>query len=343
MTYRVLLLTPYLYSRRGNSYTARRLAHGLNKAGLELLVVSMETPDWQDQLEYALASQQWHLLHGLNATSVGLALAALPALKELPLLLTLTGTDLNNDLGNPNCQPTAPALNQAQKLVVFNEFHFDRLGALNRDWRLKTKVIPQGVNLPPAEPMPRCELGIREEATVFLISGGLRPVKNIELAFEGLALAYTEDTNLQLMLVGGSIDWDYSQKILGAVNKLPWVLYAGEYPHHEIAGVISQSDIVLNTSISEGQPQAVLEAMSLGRPCLLHAVPGNIGLITEGHGGYYFHNPQELSARALQLMHNNSLKQRMGRAARQTIELKHNPQQEIEAYLNLYDEMLAKA
>jgi glycosyltransferase involved in cell wall biosynthesis len=107
-----------------------------------------------------------------------------------------------------------------------------------------------------------------------------------------------------------------------------------------MAAIISQAQVAINSSYSEGQPQAILEAMYLGLPCLLSAVPGNLGLITEAHEGYYFTSAQELADKALFIMHNENQRRMMGEAAQDLVQLRHHPRQEIDAYLNLYQEIL---
>jgi len=339
---RILLLTPYLHTKRGNSLTASRLADGLGAAGIEVEIISLEDDNWQEQTLSALATGECRLLHGLHATSVAEALAALPPLQCLPLLITMTGTDLNYGLKQRHHDATTQVMDQAQRLVVFNEYYLDHLGSWHHEWGKKARVIPQGVELSPLLGISRHQLAIDPANTSFLMVSGLRPVKNIELTLEGLALAYAQDSSLQLLLVGSVINPEYAEYILSRVAKLPWASYLGEFPHSEMASIISQAKVAINSSLSEGQPQAVLEAMCLGLPCLLSAVPGNLGLITEGREGYYFQTAQELADKVLFFMQNENQRRAMGQAAQDLVQLRHHPQQEIDAYLNLYQEILAE-
>lgn len=337
MSYRILLLTPYLESQRGNSLTAARLASGLNKAGLQVEVIAMEYVDWPQRAAAALGAYRVNLLHGLNATSVGKALTTLPELQELPLLITMTGTDLNFGLTDIL---TAKAMAKAQRLVVFNDYYLDCLGSQYQEWGQKARVIPQGVHLETITARSSNTRRFSSDQTVFILISGLRPVKNIELALDGLAQAYEENQNLQLLLVGSLIDEYYAEIIQSRIAKLPWACYLGELPHEEMEAVINQADVVLNTSHSEGQPLAVLEAMSLGLPCLLSAVPGNLGLITDGQEGYYFTSASDLAARALLLMASSAHCQAMGLAAQRLTEKYHQPEREINSYVDLYTEIL---
>ncbi|HBQ26402.1 MAG TPA: hypothetical protein DD791_08420 [Syntrophomonas sp.] len=106
--------------------------------------------------------------------------------------------------------------------------------------------------------------------------------------------------------------------------------------------LLSVGDVVLNTSHAEGQPQAALEAMSLGKPCLLTAVPGNINIIENGVEGYYVHNQDDLVVAARKLMLNQKLRQQMGENARRLVEQKYSLKKELDAYEQLYHQLLIK-
>src|SRR5690606_6294807 len=119
------------------------------------------------------------------------------------------------------------------------------------------------------------------------------------------------------------------------------VIYPGEFPHQQMYSLLSTGDVVLNTSHAEGQPQAALEAMRLGKPCLLTAVPGNINIIENGLEGYYVHNQDDLAAAARKLMLNRELRQQMGENARHLVQKKYSLKKELDAYESLYHKVLS--
>lgn len=57
---------------------------------------------------------------------------------------------------------------------------------------------------------------------------------------------------------------------------------------------ISQSDVFLLPSLSEGTSRAAMEALFLGIPCIMRDVDGNSELIQNGRNGYLFSHPSEL-------------------------------------------------
>jgi Glycosyltransferase len=175
---------------------------------------------------------------------------------------------------------------------------------------------------------------------VFLLPSGLRAVKNIELAIDGLSLLQQHDPQIRLLIIGPIIEEEYARAILNRIHKLPWITYLGEIPHSQMAGMLSLGDAVLNTSHSEGQPQTALEAMSLGKPCILTAVPGNINLVQTGREGFYISNANDLRQAGHILLTSPVLREEMGQNARRLIERRFTLARELDAYNQLYQEMV---
>ena len=60
--------------------------------------------------------------------------------------------------------------------------------------------------------------------------------------------------------------------------------------------------MLLNTSLTEGQSGAILEAMALGVPVVARANEGNASLVTHGASGLLFHTPAEAVACCAELL-----------------------------------------
>src|SRR5699024_7807799 len=97
-----------------------------------------------------------------------------------------------------------------------------------------------------------------------------------------------------------------------------------------------QADAVLNTSLSEGQPAAILEAMSYGLPVLVSDVQGNNGMVEHGRTGYLYNGKNEFLEYAEQLMNNKEVRQRIGQQAKQYAADEHSALHEAEALLKIY-------
>jgi glycosyltransferase involved in cell wall biosynthesis len=95
-------------------------------------------------------------------------------------------------------------------------------------------------------------------------------------------------------------------------------------------------DVVMNTSNSEGQPQGALEAMSLGKPCILTAVPGNLNIINHGIEGFYVDGEADLVTAAKTLINDPARIVEMGKNAHTLVKTRFSLEREIDAYCTIY-------
>lgn len=338
--HRILMITPFLKNFRGNKLTSERLKVGLSQRGWNIDLLSLELDNWPEILGNDIGEKRYSLIHGLNITHFARVLSVFPDITQFPLLLTTTGTDVNYDLVLNREPVIAQTLNSVSYIVIFDDYFKVIFEKLYPDNSYKLITIPQGVYLEKGDGPDRIQLGLHEDDFVFLLPSGFRPVKNLELAIDALEKLQPEFPHLHLLILGTIIDKEYSNRLLKRLNDLPWVIYPGEFPHEQMYSLLSIGDVVLNTSHAEGQPQAALEAMSLGKPCLLTAVPGNINIIKNGVEGYYVQNQDDLAAAARELMTNQDLRRQMGENARRLVEQKYSLQKELDTYEILYRQLL---
>ena len=336
---RVLLTTPYLYSQRGNAITTARLAAGLKEAGFSVDVAEFRGNQDSGSIKTMIARERYDLLHCLHGLSCGSLLEDVPELRHLPLILTTTGTDINGKWSETEEELISLAFSHARELVVFNS-EFKRFFCEHYPSLIsRVRVIPQGVKLPPVKSLIKSDLGLNPRSVVFLLPSGLRPIKSLEVAikaFKGINVKVPS----YLLIVGAIIDKEYGEKIMDLISGEDSIKYLGELPHEEMGGIMSLSDIVLNTSYAEGQPQGVLEAMSLGKPAILSAVPGNIGILKNGLEGYYFNNELELRNKMETLILDSVLRERLGSRASQLVKDRFSVEKEIRSYCLLYEGIL---
>jgi len=337
---KILLITPFAKVQRGNSLTTARIKSGLVSRGFQIDLLSLEDLNWREQLQLVLKQSAYYLVHGFHALYFSQVLQAVPALRDLPIILTTTGTDIHYDLWGAHRAAVRDCMQTVRQIVLFNDDFRNKLLAAFPELKDKLIIIPQGVYLETGSLKTRQELGFSEDDFIFLLPSGLRAVKNIELAIDALSKLHQAYPVVRLLIIGAVIDEQYGNSIINRIKALPWITYLDEIPHDQMAGILTQGDVVLNTSHSEGQPQAALEAMSLGKPCILTAVPGNLNLIQAGREGFYINNPVDLFKAAQTLLNSPILRKEMGRNARQLIETRFTPQQEIDAYSRLYEETL---
>lgn len=176
-------------------------------------------------------------------------------------------------------------------------------------------VIPNGTT----EPTPtrerelvRAELGARKAEVVLLLAATLRPEKRPELFVEAVAHARRRGAPVLGVIAGAGPELERTRVRAAALGG---TVLLGE--RSDMADLISAADIVCLTSVAEGLPMTVLEAMALGRPVIATAVGGISEVVTpetgtliqDGSASGFGEAFVELSARA-------ETRETMGQAAR---------------------------
>ncbi|MBZ0292920.1 MAG: glycosyltransferase [Anaerolineae bacterium] len=112
----------------------------------------------------------------------------------------------------------------------------------------------------------------------------------------------------------------------------------------DVPAVLQALDIFLMTSSNEGTPNAAMEAMATGLPCVLTDIGDCRDLMGEGELGYVapVSDVEALANHALRLVQDANLRQRMGEAAHAAVQA-YDVQKMADQYGDLYAEMLGAA
>jgi glycosyltransferase involved in cell wall biosynthesis len=336
---RVAVLTPFAFpSVRGNAVTVDRIARGLARRGVDVRIWDLSVAP-EAVVERELEAFGPALIHAFHAYRVGPLALRLARRLEVPLVVTLTGTDANHDLFDPErAALVRRVLESAASLVVFHESVAARIAGALPDLRGRLAVVPQAVALPSGPPF---DLGARwalpQGRVLFLFPAGIRAVKSPRLPLAPLGRLAARHPALRLLYAGPILDPDEGEALLQAVGRLPWVRHIGAVRHDQMASLLAQADVVLNSSVSEGgMANSVLEALASGRAVLASDIEGNRSLIEDGVTGLLFRDERELEAKAEQLIREPDLRARLGAAGRALVARHYPPQREIDGYFSIY-------
>ncbi len=138
----------------------------------------------------------------------------------------------------------------------------------------------------------RQELNLSDEDKVFLSVGELIPRKNHIEVFEALHLldeqGVLNQNHIKYLIAGRGRCEDELKAKISELKLEKYVQMIGF--RRDIADVFAASDIYVFPSHQEGLPVALMEAMSVGMPCLVSKIRGNTDLIEEGKGGFFFNS-----------------------------------------------------
>ncbi len=183
----------------------------------------------------------------------------------------------------------------------------------------------------------RASLGIAAGLKIVTTIGAFKPQKNLA-DFLGIArgvLDKAPDTRFLLVGDGGQrpiLEARRAQlRLEGSVVFLGW--------RRDIPAVLAITDVFVMTSLWEGLPRSILEAMCAAKPVVANAVDGVREIIREGETGYLIapHDLDAMAARVISILETPALAAKLGENARRIItgeyDLYHMVRQQEEMYL----------
>ncbi|MEF2966826.1 GT4 family glycosyltransferase PelF [Paenibacillus sp. M1] len=204
----------------------------------------------------------------------------------------------------------------------------------------KIRIIPNGVH---AEGIYG---GVRDpEDHKIMIGAVVRivPIKDIKTMLQSFALVKREVPEAVFTIMGPTEeDESYYRECLQMVESLQLkdVVFTGEV---QVKDYLGRMDMMVLSSISEGQPLAVLEGMACGKPF----VSTNVGSCREllygrddgiGPAGFVVPvmNYELMAQRIIELCKDRELREEMGRNALQRVKLHYQHHDFIDSYRRLY-------
>jgi glycosyltransferase involved in cell wall biosynthesis len=120
------------------------------------------------------------------------------------------------------------------------------------------------------------------------------------------------------------------------------LLFLGE--RQDVPQLLAAMDVFVSTSHSEGMPNAVMEAMAAGLPCVVTDAGGCRELVVDGHTGFVVPlcDEEALVDRILRLLENAAMRRQMGFSGRNRIEA-FDAIRMAKKYEKVYQQVLAGA
>lgn len=215
----------------------------------------------------------------------------------------------------------------------------------NRRWELQNGAMPAQLRtmyngVDPAE-FPEAQSEPEVPTVVFM--GRIDPLKDLHTLIRSFALVQDQVSGAVLRIFGPVPLGNelYYQSCLNLIQQLGLekvVRFEGRVKHP--ANAYHAGHVVVLSSISEGFPYTVIEAMACGRA----TVSTNVGGVAEGVGDAGIVVPprdhKAIAESCTELLKDAKLRSRLGKAARSRVLQKFTLEQSIEAYRQVYYEAL---
>ncbi len=171
--------------------------------------------------------------------------------------------------------------------------------------------------------------------------GRLDGFKGVEHLLEAFRLVIAGGADARLNLVGYGPDEDKLKRLAMALDIQEKVSFRGR--EENVLKELSETDIFVLPSLSEGMSNVLLEAMSCGLPVIATGVGGALEMIRHGINGMLVPpgDPAALSKALMDLLASESAALSLGREARKTVEERYQLSHTADCYRRLYRELTA--
>ena len=219
-----------------------------------------------------------------------------------------------------------------EKLVVEHE----------RCPRERIRLIPNGVALPPAAPAGR-EPRRDGDGPLIGMVGRLDWKKGYEHALAAMSLLHARIPEARLDIVGDGPFRGALEEQARQLGLEETVRFLGQ--RHDATELMRDFDCYVLSSVIEGMPNALLEAMSLGRPAVTTSAGGSAEVVVDGKSGLVVPpaDPTALADAMERVLRDRAFAESLGAAAAKRAREDFSAEAMLQALDHLYRTELARA
>ena len=183
-------------------------------------------------------------------------------------------------------------------------------------------------------------LGLRPEDRVVGFSGRLAPQKRLPDLIWGFQLLHQVVENARLVIVGEGPERDSLTSCASQLGCREKIVFTGH--RADAWPLLIALDAFVLPSEFEGMSNSLMEAMSLGVPCVASDIAPNLELINHEETGLIFPlgKSPELTKALVRVLQSPELASKLGNAGRHRIETQHSVDQMVNRHRTLYKQLL---
>ena len=187
----------------------------------------------------------------------------------------------------------------------------------------------------------RAELGITDDEFLVVQVARLDPIKDHATAIRAIGLAARQNPRIRLLIVGDGPQKATLEQEIGRLGVADRVTMLGL--RDDVGRLLAAADAFLLTSVSEGIPVTVLEAMAAGVPVVATSVGGLPELVSDRVSGLLAPagDAQQLAAALVRLAADPALGAALAARAKQRAESDFSEARMLSSYERIYRELLS--
>ena len=314
-------------------------------------LITVDPPDliWSQSvaglgyLKLSRAATRVPIVPIIHGTALGELRGSWRAWRHAPSLRGLAVVGLNAERRLREPLAWRRAAQRVERWIAVSERVADDLGYLGVS-RRRVAVVPNGIDTARFRPDPatrialRSELGLDPEAVVAVVAGRLMRQKGIDVAIRAAAHV----SGLHLLVAGAGSAEGALRHLIASLGMSERTHLLGAIPYERVPALLAAADIgLLPSLLEEAFPLSVIEAMATGLPVLASRVGGVPTALRSGIDGELL-PPADVAAWAValrRLSSDGSLRERMGRNARERALACFDTQQMLDATETVFEQV----
>ncbi len=210
---------------------------------------------------------------------------------------------------------------------------------------MKIVEIPLGLDLEPFrvprdQRAARAALGLPADGPLVGLAARLVPVKDVGTFIEAMALLTRRLPAVRALVVGDGEEraaLEAFARSLGVAERCRFLGWCADMP-----SLYAAIDVLALSSLNEGSPVSVIEAMAAARPVVATSVGGVPDVVRHGENGLLVppRDPEALAEAVETMVRDPALRARLGAAASQAVYPRYDGARLIDDVQRLYAELL---
>ena len=316
--------------------------------------------DWFELIVAEHKRDPFDVLHAYFLTQAGFIATYAGKYLDVPSVVSIRGNDIERAVFDPSkfshvmyaLQHASAVTTNTSELAKKTKAFFDR----------EIILIPNGIDAEHFKPTEKITKLLQTLRLIPFEASGLpeyswnkqtSPFQNRVIGFVGelrekkglktLLSAYAQvnkNKSTTLLIVGvvrQGEDKEFFDEFC-MLNPNLQIIVTGYVPPSDLPTYYSLIDVFVHPSLRDGMPNALLEAMACGKPVIATPVGGMLDVIHDSENGIFVpvNDTDALATAIHELLNNSELRQRFGKAARQTVVDCFPLQKELDANLDVY-------
>lgn len=307
------------------SFTDGPMIDALNTLGVKNYVVPTTTPFnpfVKNKVTSILQNEEVDLVHAHGTRAASNVIRSASEV-NVPMVYTVHGWSFHKD----QSKLLFTARNTSERFLVSKANHTICVSEANKAEGLshfpmdRTSVVHNGVDFSRFNPQNnardrvRLECGIPEGSFCFAYIVRMTVQKDPLNMVRAAAIAAEKDANIHFLMAGDGPLLEPAKKLAQELNVYHRISFPGF--RTDVPELLSACDAYALSSLWEGLPIGIIEAMGMEKPCVVSDIEANAELIEDGKHGYLvpMQNAEALAEGLLKLSSDPKTSAAFGKAA----------------------------